>query len=198
MTPETPDPPPVSPDPVQVDLHRAVDYYVPRGDVRTLKGEIDRARAADALRHQQEIAAKDHEIAGLKSDVAFKDSLIWTSRESELYKATVAAEKDAKAARAERDAAQQQIDELRQARDEANEVIARYGFNGAKLEVLKLEQQIATLTEALTKLVDGAVSTRAIADDRYDGTKRYGHNPSWVKAADVSAALQSTRPQEQP
>ena len=102
MTPETPDPPPVSPDPWKaVDAHRAfILFTTERPAVYDLCAEVDAARAADALRHQQALAAKDHEIAGLKADIAFKDSLIWTGRESECYKATVAAEKEAKALRA--------------------------------------------------------------------------------------------------
>lgn len=44
------------------------------------------------------LALAEQENKDLKRDVAFKDSLIWTSRESALYKATYAAEQRAKLA----------------------------------------------------------------------------------------------------
>lgn len=61
MTPETPYPPPVSPDPWDAvdgefldSVHGWFTFY--------RKADVDAARAADALRHQQEIAAKDEWI----------------------------------------------------------------------------------------------------------------------------------------
>ena len=119
--PATPDPLPGSSDPLREFRHEVVDklsvasHCGRRGGrthteivlkqcedflVEQAQELVDAARAADALLHQQVLELKDREIAGLRADIAFKDSLIWTGRESECYKATVAAEKEAKALRA--------------------------------------------------------------------------------------------------
>ena len=72
MTPETPDPPPVSPDPwkdvdrllsAQSDAEIGFMGYVLNTKALDLLNDLHAARAADALRHQRELEAKDSEIA---------------------------------------------------------------------------------------------------------------------------------------
>lgn len=69
MTPETPDPPPVSPDPWE-ELSRAISTHALSARsarevlaaMATARTQVDAARAADALRHQQEIETLQHTV----------------------------------------------------------------------------------------------------------------------------------------
>ena len=161
---------------------------------------VDAARAADAALLRE----RDAQIASLTAQVeGLQDK--WTggwTRETALAQVddfdrlcqTIAT------LRAERDAAQQENTELRQARDEANAVIARYGFNGAKLQVERLEQENQTLREALHAL-RRAVAPSAAGDAPWEGMPQ----PSYfigvaerMRAREplVAALSSSPRPQE--
>ena len=145
---------------------------------------VDAARAADAALLRE----RDAQIASLTAQV----------EEAAAMQATVEAdlanvEASYRALRAERDAAQQ-------ARDEANAVIARYGFNGAKLQVERLEQENQTLREALHAL-RRAVAPSAAGDAPWEGMPQ----PSYfigvaerMRAREplVAALSSSPRPQE--
>ncbi len=106
---------------------------------------VDAARAADAALLRE----RDAQIASLTAQVEQQEQELAENAAHLRRMLSNRYDADNATLRAERDAAQQENTELRQARDEANAVIARYGFNGAKLQVERLEQENQTLREAL-------------------------------------------------
>lgn len=70
MTPETPDPPPVSQDPWD-SVHEEFADMSQWETARVYRADpVDAARAADALRHQQELRQGDAEIEACRREIA--------------------------------------------------------------------------------------------------------------------------------